>query len=756
MGLVFCALLGVAAARGQTVTTVHDLKNLAHEQSVAGRRVLIKGVVVCYDSGWNQLYVCDGKETCYFNPHDFQTQPETGQLVEITGTTGGENILKGGSLKVLGVGTAPAAKRLELSQLGSDWCEWVETGGRVVSAETSRGRLALVLQQGAQNCLVYVMGLPGTNDFKKLFDCKVRIRGINASKTVGGRLELASVFAPGASDVVVTEPADASARQVPVVSISSLLNRELGSWTNEMVHINGLVASYQPGEFLVVKDPTGIIRARVIQETQIQTDDRVDVWGFLGVSPTETLLKNAYFAVFNPPTADTSAVAAAATAGNSANTPTVLTQVGEILKLKREQAAQHIPVKLRGVITFVDSDWHNCFIQDKGDAIYVDLDQKDVRPGQWVELTGQSSPGGFAPEVLNASVRVLGETNLPTPIKVDLEDLANGHLDAHWVQMEGVIRRVDQQWGHVTLSLMMSPKVRVKVILPGYENKPAPTQLIDARVSVEGAVTSELNVRRQLSGITLHAPGLEQIKILEPPPADPFVMDTTRIDSVATFDPERSPGRRIKLQGVVTQRMAGQGFILQDASGGLRVFTRQTNEVNPGDLVDVLGFPAIGDFSPNLEEATFRKTGTGSLPARRKTTAEQILLLGTNDSQMVEIQARLLQSVPRSASPQLVLQDGPYIFTAQLENRGQRVQVPPYESGSLLRLAGVCSIQGGERHESKSFLLLIGQPDDIVMLEAAPWWTPRRAFVVADWCWRLPSRWRGSRSCGGRCGRKPS
>jgi hypothetical protein len=170
---------------------------------------------------------------------------------------------------------------------------------------------------------------------------------------------------------------------------------------------------------------------------------------------------------------------------------------------------------------------------------------------------------------------------------------------------------------------------------------------------------------------------------------------------------------------------------MQDSSGGLRVLARQTNEVSPGDLVDVLGFPAIGDFSPNLEEAIFRKTGTGPLPERRKTTAEQILLHGTNDSQLVEIEARLLQGVARSANPQLVLQDGPYIFTAQMENQGRRVEVPPYESGSLLRLTGVCSVQGGERHEPKAFRLLLGQAGDIVLLQAAPWWTPRRAFVVA-------------------------
>jgi hypothetical protein len=56
-------------------------------------------------------------------------------------------------------------------------------------------------------------------------------------------------------------------------------------------------------------------------------------------------------------------------------------------------------------------------------------------------------------------------TNLPTPAHVDLEDLANGRFDSHWVEMEGLVRRVDELSGHVSLSLM-TPKGRFKAIIP--------------------------------------------------------------------------------------------------------------------------------------------------------------------------------------------------------------------------------------------------------------------------------------------------
>ena len=726
-----CSGYGQASAT-QEIVALRQLKNLTPAQAAQGWPVRLKGVVVCYDAGWHQLYVHDGHETQYFNADDFSARPEAGQAVEMTGKTRGTNVLENPNLTILGQAALPAPKRLELSELGSDHGEWIETTGRVLSAETSRGRLALLLHEKGQNCLAYVLGSAPTNDFRPLLDCKVRIRGINASKVNAGRLESATVFVPGLHEVTILEPDSPKRPQTPVVSIGSLLNRELGSWTNQWVHINGLVVSYQPGRSLVVKDPTGVIRAQVIQLTEMRGDERVDVWGFLQVAPAETFLNNAYFEVVRPQAPDLAVSLTSATAPARNALPALLTEVAQILKLQREEAAQHIPVRLRGVITYADPEWRNGFIQNKGDAIYVYLEpgQTNIQSGQWVELTGQTSPGGFAPEVLSSRIQVLGTTNLPTPARVDLEDLANGHLDAHWVEMEGVVRRVDDQSRHAGLTLM-TPKGRFNVIIPGFDNKPLPEHLIDALVSVQGACTSEMNVRRQLSGITLHVPSLDQVRIFEAPSADPFAVGAMRIDAVATFDPNRLAGRRLKMQGVVTLRMPGQGFILQDASGGMRVLTRQTNDVQIGDLVDVLGFPAIGDFSPYLEESVFRKTGTGRLPARKTATAEQILLHGTNDAQLVEIEARLLQSVPRSANPQLVLQEGPIIFTAHLGSQTRHLEVPALQSGSLLRLTGVCSIQGGERHEPEAVRLLLRGPEDIELLETAPWWRSRHSFMVA-------------------------
>ncbi|HEV2693968.1 MAG TPA: ATP-binding protein [Verrucomicrobiae bacterium] len=729
-GLLFLSILSAGirvGAQGQTNLPV----------PAASQTLRVNGVVLCADAGWHQFYVFDGRDTVYFNADDFDSLPAEGRKVEITGDLRGgrqENL----HLTVLGTATLPPAAPLDIAELARYHGHWVQTTGRVMSVETSRGRLALLLHgEAGKNAVVYLLGSPPPNDFQKFLGCEIQVRGINASTVIDGQLDSALLFLPGLDELTILEPAG-SRPPVPVISISGLQNRELGSWTNGWVHITGSIVAYQSGQSLVVKDPTGVMRAKIIQLTEISQDERVDVWGFLEVSPTGTFLNNAYFEAARPAVEATSpALARPATPPSLENTnglmplPAIITSMSEVHKMRREQAAQNISVRVRGVLTYADPAWRNGFIQDKSDALYVDLDpsQKELQPGQWVELTGQTGPGGFAPEVIHSRIQVLGLTNLPAPARVVMQDLASGHWDARWIALEGVVRRVDGGTDHLTLSVM-TPDGRFRAIIPVAPGQPIPS-LIDALVSVQGACTSELNARRQLSGITLHTPGFDQVQIIEPPPTDPFAITNTKIGSVATFDPDRLAIRRIKVQGVVTLQLPDQGFYLQDESGGIFVQTLQTNVMRIGDSLEVLGFPAIGNFSPVLEEASFRQTANLTAPVPKWTTAEQILLHGTNDGQIVQLEARLLQSVPRSAHPQLVLQAGSIIFNASFEALAGRLQAPALVSGSLLRLKGICSIQGDQRHEPVTFSLMISRPEDIEVRETPPWWTARHAFTVA-------------------------
>src|SRR5437899_7309723 len=182
------------AAENKEITSVFELNHLQPAENPTPLR--LKGIIVCYDAGWHQLYLHDGEHTTYFNADVFKTQPEPGQEVQITGFASASNAFTELSLNVLGRKPLPKAIPLRLQDLAREHSEWIETSGRVLSADTSRGRLALVINDQHQNGLLYVLGGPVTNNFNALLGAQVRLRGINASKSAGDRLETAMIFVP--------------------------------------------------------------------------------------------------------------------------------------------------------------------------------------------------------------------------------------------------------------------------------------------------------------------------------------------------------------------------------------------------------------------------------------------------------------------------------------------------------------------------------------------------------------------------------
>lgn len=708
--------------------------DLTPEAAAEHLPIRIRVTVLCYDAGWSQLYLHDGKACSYINPASFTTNLHRGHYVEIVG----ETAVSGGTvgwtnlkLSLLGQNSLPPAAALPLARLSEQYGQWIETSGEVRCAETSRGRLYLTLSENGIECRVFVMGKPETDSYRKLAGCRVRVRGINTSQFEKGRLVKAQVMVNDASELAILRPPGKDFLENPVVGIDALFDRELGPWTNRPVHINGLIAAYSPGEFVVIRDPTGVIRARVTQVTRAAPDERVNLWGFLTVSATEVVISDAFFEAVHFGSSEPQAAALSSVRESFApSLVNPLLEINQVRKLERSEAAKRLPVRLRGVVTYADPDWRTGFLQDSTGAVFFELGQRNVSPGQWVELDGYTDPGGFAPLVNKTSVHILGTTNLPSPTRVDLDDLTNGRLDSHWVEMEGVVRRVDVDGFHLFLNLMSS-KGAFKVVVSDFVNRPLPSSLIDCLVRVRGACSSEINDRRQLAGFTLNVPGFQQLSVLEPAPQDPFSIRTTPSGAVAQFDPTGLAGRRIKVSGTVTLILPGEGFFLQDAFGGIRVRTSQTNEVHLGDVLDVLGFSAIGDFAPRLGEAVYQVRGKGPLPRAKRETAEEILARGSDDSRRVTIEAQLLQPVPQSAHPKLILQSGPIIFAARVMGLGDTRELSDLRPGSVLRVSGVCSLQAGERHQAEALRLLIARPGEVEFLSSPPLWTGHNVLMVA-------------------------
>jgi len=126
--------------------------------------------------------------------------------------------------------------------------------------------------------------------------------------------------------------------------------------------------------------------------------------------------------------------------------PSVLTHAAQVRQLSPEEAGQHIPVRLRGVITFFNQSQFFRFIQDDTAGIYFFMDDSTNRPrimaGQEVEIEGATSPGEYAPIVTVNQIHVLGEGTFPAAQPVSYEDLASGEEDSQFVEINGIVRSV--------------------------------------------------------------------------------------------------------------------------------------------------------------------------------------------------------------------------------------------------------------------------------------------------------------------------
>ena len=129
-----------------------------------------------------------------------------------------------------------------------------------------------------------------------------------------------------------------------------------------------------------------------------------------------------------------------------------LTTVAAIRHLTPQEAERGLPVKLRGVISYNAPGFWQMFVQDQTGGIYVH--PNGLRPqlsqlpaGTLVEVEGITDPGRFAPNIEGRdgnpiSLKSLGESALPEPLRVTKDQLADPQNHCLWIEVGGVVRRI--------------------------------------------------------------------------------------------------------------------------------------------------------------------------------------------------------------------------------------------------------------------------------------------------------------------------
>ncbi|HEX3625311.1 MAG TPA: PAS domain S-box protein [Verrucomicrobiae bacterium] len=431
-----------------------------------------------------------------------------------------------------------------------------------------------------------------------------------------------------------------------------------------------------------------------------------------------------------------------------------LTTAEQVRQLTPAQAALHYPVRLRGVVTFCDANNYYYFVQDQSAGIYFRLAASAGGPplaaGQDIEIQGEADPGEFAPVVMARSVQIFGSGTFPGALPVSFEQVASGEEDSQFVEIQGTVRaaQFDAASGYYLVDIATGGG-RVTAYakqLPVAQSG----DLVDSTVAVRGVCVTEFNHQRQLFDIRLLVPHSSDLVIQNAKPKNPFAADTLPIERLLQFTPQGPYGHRVKVNGTVIYRQDDDVLYIQDQTEGLYVETRQAGPLLPGDIVEVLGFPAKGEYTPMLQDAMFRKIGSSPKPEPVAIDTDEALK-GTYDCRLVRIEATILDRARHSREQFLVLQTSSgFIFHAYLERKSVGTDFAYLENGTKVAVTGVCLIetgnswQAGQAWRAKSFRILMRSAGDVFVLQWPPWWNLQKllwaigllgVIVLAAFAW---------------------
>lgn len=436
-----------------------------------------------------------------------------------------------------------------------------------------------------------------------------------------------------------------------------------------------------------------------------------------------------------PAAADTphTRVSEAAPPAAPAPLPT-LTTAKAVHDLTPSQAKLHYPVHLRAVCIVCFADWYGFFVNDGASGVYVQTKNHipltaAIHPGVLLDITGVTGPADYAPIIDQSTLRILGESPIPPARPVSLDRLSTGVEDGQWISFEGTVRSVLHRESMLDIEVA-SGRFQVEVMTP--PGKKDSGGLINARVRVSATVGPVFNQRRQLIGISAYSPSTDSIQIIQPAPADPFSLPLRPVRSVFEYVPGDTPDHMVRIRGVVTARWGPTVFI-SDGVQGASVLGGDTNSLKPGDAVDAVGYPVLGDPEHTIDDTIFKRLGAAPLPEAKSVTAKEALS-GDFEGDLVRLDGRLIELQKATDQDNLLVDADGVVFSAILPTELKEKSLADLRDGSQVRLTGICMISETVASQHfrlpKAFKLLLRSPSDVVVTKAPSWWTPAHALSV--------------------------
>ena len=445
-----------------------------------------------------------------------------------------------------------------------------------------------------------------------------------------------------------------------------------------------------------------------------------------------------------------------AMAQSDATKPAPITRIADIRKLSREQAAEQLPVQVRGVVQWARVGTRGDFtVADESAGIYASRspDRKNTQTetaswlckvGDEIELEGVTSAGGYAPVIVVHRVTNRGQ-GTPLPLrKVSISHLSAGHEDAQRIELETVVVQsvIEDSDADMRVLRVCSGSGDYTLLWVRRESWNEPEKVIDAEVQVKGTVLTLFNSRLEQTGVRIAVNSAADFTLVKPPP-DPFSVPRVEIGALRLFRPEGVSRHRRSVEGTVTWKSAAE-LVIESKGRGVSVKATSSPGIRIGDHVQVSGFIEARQPIAFLTNAAVKKISTGAPPAPATPSVEEILYVSHDNS------GRSWGQYPTDYDHRLVRLRGTMIadpvvgadsFPFQTES-GKQVTVrfangshglsPLPQAGSLVEVTGVATVLHAPGDPLPEFRrpvgveLLLRDAGDLHLMRAPSWWTLQR------------------------------
>lgn len=187
------------------------------------------------------------------------------------------------------------------------------------------------------------------------------------------------------------------------------------------------------------------------------------------------------------------------------------------------------------------------------------------------------------------------------------------------------------------------------------------------------------------------------------------------------------PASKVTVQATLT--LNGNPSYIQDSTGGAEVDGLSTQGLRIGDQLLVTGHADDTEDGLILRDSKVDLLWHGvPIPPLSVTPGEAAL--GKFAGLLIEVTGRFVDSESNGRETWLKLESGHQVFLAKLNSGPGGSSLPEIQSGSILRLRGVCSLQPRDTLYRGGFAILLRSAQDATVISGPPWWSPTHLLEI--------------------------